>query len=113
MSLTTEGRNFALNELAGVATKMRLLDETDAEILNHEAASQDQALTWGAAASGTVSITNEPAFEIPGGTTVAAVSFRSTDGATEYARDVLAVGDQESYTNDGTYTVTAASISIT
>ena len=109
MAFTNEGKNAMLDHVKTLATHMRLLDETDAEILDHTSASQDQALTWGAASAGVLAITNTPEFQVPGGTTVAAISYRSTDGTAEYARDVV---DQESYTNNGTYTVTAASFTL-
>jgi hypothetical protein len=112
MSYTNEGKNHMLTELAAVATHMRLLNTEATEITDYTAASQDKALSWGTAAGGEISITNQPQFEIPGGTTVGAISFRSSDGLTEYARKTLDVADQEDYANDGTYTVTMATMDL-
>jgi hypothetical protein len=112
MSFTETGKNAMLDEIATVAVKMRLLDDSDTEIVDHLDASQDQSLTWGAASGGEVAITNDPEFEVKSGVTVASISFRSSDGNTEYARDELDVGDQETFANDGTYTVTAATLTI-
>ena len=112
MAFTNEGKNAMLDHLKTLATHMRLLDDTDAEILDHDSASQDKALTWGAASNGVVAITNEPVFEIPGGTTLKAYSYRSSDGLTEYGRDIIPVESRETWTNDGTHTVTAASKTI-
>jgi hypothetical protein len=111
MSLTVEGKNYALDGIASVATKARLLDNTNAEILDHVGASQDKVLSWGSASSGSVSTTTTVTFEVPAGTTVAAISYRSTDGVIEYGRDVIAVENQETYTNNGTYNLTSVTIS--
>ena len=113
MATTNDGKNYMLDQLKTVAVKMRLLDDGMLEIQDHESAGQDKDITWGDATGGVLNMTNTPEFEIPGGTTVAAVSYRNTAGTTEYARDVIVEGERESYTNDGTFTVTSASITIT
>jgi hypothetical protein len=112
MSFTATGKNAMLDEIGTIAVKMRLLDSSDAEVVDHLDASQDQSVTWGAAAAGSMAMSNNPEFEVKSGVTVKSISFRSSDGNTEYARDVLAEGDRETFANDGTYTVTAATLSI-
>jgi hypothetical protein len=112
MSFTEAGKNAMLDEIGTVAVKMRLLDDADAEIVDHLDASQDQSLTWGSASGGEVSITNDPEFEVKSGVTVKSISFRSSDGNTEYARDVLAEGDRETFANNGIYTVIDATLTI-
>lgn len=113
MSYSNDGKNAMLDHLATVATKMRLLDDASAEIVDHLDASQDKTIAWDPAATGQMGISASIEFQVKAGVTVGGISFRSTDGLTEYALDTLAVGDQETYANDGTYTVTAATLSIT
>ena len=112
MALTATGKNTALSGIVAVAVKMRLLDGSDNEVVDHDDASQDQSITWGGPDAGVVAASNDPAFEVKAGVTVKSISFRSSNGETEYAREVLAVGDQETSANDGTYTVTSATITI-
>ena len=112
MSLTTTGKNTAVEAVGAVATLMRLYDDGGSEVLNHAGSSQDKTISWGAATSGAISTSSSVSFEVKSGVTVAAISFRSSDGNTEYGRDEIAVGDQETYANDGTYNVTSATLTI-
>lgn len=70
-----------------------------------------QSLTFGAAACGTVSITNCPAFCVPGCcTTVASIGYQSS-----LCADALQADDNtadETFGSAGTLTVTSASFSI-
>ena len=113
MAFTSAGKEAMLDELGLLITKMRLLDGNDDEIVDHDDASQDQAVVWDSASGSSMALDGSCAFEVKSGITVTSISFRSTDGLTEYARDVLAVGDQETYAGDGTYTVTNATLEIT
>jgi len=120
MSLTNNGRNIGLDAIGAVALRMQLFGDeeggvgTPVAIPDHQAAAQLETIAWSAADAGSMAMsTSEVVFEVPGGWTVTAISFRSEDGNTEYGRDTLAEGDQETYSNDGTYTVTSASMSIT
>lgn len=112
MGLTTIGKNYALDALGDVVVKARLLDDVGAEVLDHLSASQDKTIAWGDATGGAMTINSSVTFQVKSGVTVAAISFRSSDGNTEYGRDELAAGDQETYANDGTYTLTSAEINL-
>lgn len=109
---TENGKNAMLDHLGTVAVKMRLLDDVEAEIVDHGDASQDKTITWGAASGGSMDMSGTLEFQVKSGITVAHISFRSSDGLTEYAKDTLAVEDQETYANDGTYTVTQATMDL-
>ena len=112
MGLLEAGKNSMLDHLGSESVLVRLYDDADAEILNISSASQDKTISWNSATGGSMSMASSIDFEIPAGTTVGAISFRSADGATEYARDVLAVENQETYTNDGTYTLSTATFNL-
>jgi hypothetical protein len=112
MAFTTTGKNAMLAEIITLAVKVRLLDDLGAEVVDHDDASQDQSITWDTPASGEVVATNQPAFEVKGGVTVAAHSYRSSDGNTEYARETLEESDQETFANNGNYTVSSATLTL-
>jgi len=112
MGLLDTGKNLMLDHLGSESVLVRLYDDADAEILNLSSASQDKTISWNSATGGSMSMIADVTFEIPAGTTVGAVSFRSADGTIEYARDVLAVEDQETYANDGTYRLNTATFNL-
>lgn len=112
MAVQTVGKNLMLDALGGVAVKARLYDTGGAEILDHADASQDKTIAWNAASGSSMAMTSSVDFQVKAGKTVGAISFRSTDGNTEYARDDLPVENQESYANDGVYTLSSATISL-
>jgi len=112
MSLTTTGKNTAVEAVGAVATLMRLYDDGGAEVLDYDGLSQDKTISWGSAINGTISIGSSVSFKVQAGVTLAAISFRSSDGNTEYGRDEIAVENQETYANDGTYNVTSATLTI-
>lgn len=115
MSFNNTGKHAMLDHVKTLATHLRLYDDDGAEIQWQEA-SQDKEVTWGNAGAvddGEVHATSQPVFDIPGGTTVAEIAYINNTGATEYARDVLDVADQETYANDGTYTVQTAKMILT
>lgn len=67
-----------------------------------------QAITWGGTTDGDFSSTNEPTFTVPGGSTVTHVQFWSaaTNGTLYGASPVT----NETFTGEGTYTVSSAAI---
>jgi hypothetical protein len=69
-----------------------------------------KAITWNAAAAGSMDDSNVPVFDVPAGTTVAFVGFWSalTSGTFYGAADVT----DESFTNQGTYTLTDADLDL-
>ena len=115
MAFTNTGKHAMLDHVASLATHVRLLDEVGDEI-EWSAASQDKEITWaaaGASEDGEIAASSQPVFDVPGGKTVGGVAFINNTGATEYARDTFAEGDRETYSNDGTYTVSTAKLIIT
>lgn len=113
MAISIIGKNLMLDRLASVAVKVRLYDSTGAEILSHTSASQDKIITWGTASASSVAMTGSVDFQVLGGKTVATISIRNLDGTTEYARDEIPVGSRESFTNDGIFTLSGATMSLT
>jgi len=68
-----------------------------------------QSVTFSAASGGSKAVSNTPAFDVPGGSTVTHVGFWDSGGTTFLASyDVT----DETFGNDGTYTVTSGSISL-
>jgi hypothetical protein len=119
MAFTTAGKNLMLDEFGSVAVLVELMgDEVGGAgpavaVPDHAAAAQQLAITFDSAAGGEVDLDAgvHPTgieFEVPGGWTVTAVRYLEALGVTEYSRDVLAVGDQETFANDGYYTVNEA-----
>ncbi len=106
MAFTNDLKTVMLDEAKTVVTRVRLLDPDMNEIVDHASASQDKTITWDSTDNDKVTATNEPVFEVKSGITVAAFSYRSTDGATEYARDIIPVESREEFTNNGTFKVT-------
>ena len=108
MALNDAAKNLMLTEFASSATHMALFDETQTEITGGTYARQ--ALTWGTASSGAISITNQPSFDIPASTTVGDVRFFSAlTGGTEYGiYDTV----DETFSNAGTYTITSATVDL-
>lgn len=76
------------------------------EIAGGSPAYARKALTFEAVAgtetAGSVDVTNQPTFDVPGGTTVGAVAFRAADGTIMADQDVV----DEVYASQGTYQLT-------
>jgi hypothetical protein len=71
-----------------------------------------KAPAWAAADTGSMAMSNDPVFDIPPSTTVRRAGFFGhLTNATPYYGDGELV--DESYTGQGTYTLTAATLSIT
>jgi hypothetical protein len=70
-----------------------------------------KAVTWNAAAAGSKAISGTPVFDVPSGTTITRVGLYSAITAGTYFGDAEIT--DETYGGQGTYTVTAATISVT
>jgi hypothetical protein len=70
-----------------------------------------QPAVWGAASGGTKSLTNQPTFDVPGGTTVRRLGFQSAASGGTYWGDADLT--DETFAAQGTYTITSASITLT
>ena len=119
MAFDTGAKNAMLDHVGTLIEKVQLFGDeeggtgTAVAIPDHEAASQLNDINWNSAANAEMSMTEASIeFEVPGGWTVTAISFRNLAGDTQHARDTLAEGDQETYSNDGTYTLTDATLKL-
>lgn len=108
MGYTVEGKNKMLDALG--VTHVGLLDETGTELTGGTPAYARKAITWNPAANGALVASNQPVFDVPASKTIASVIFMSAvTGGTELARADIA---QESYNNQGTYTLTSATLDL-
>lgn len=104
--------NTFLNALAdhggGLITHIGLVDDLGAELAS--AAYARQAVTWTAAADGLIRPTADLVFDTTAGDTVAGwVGYSALTTGTAYGGAALT---QVDYSNDGTYTLLAASTAI-
>lgn len=120
MPYTTAGKNSMLEALKGnnpsVGIAYASLHTADpgqsgtSEVTGGSPAYARKAITFGAAANGQIAASNQPVFDVPGGTTVTHVGFWSAvSGGTflGYA-DVT----DESFAGQGTYTLTSATLDL-
>jgi hypothetical protein len=117
VALGTNALNVAANAVTGAALYMSLHSASPGanganELTGGSPAYARQALTWGSASGGVASVSGTVSFNIPAGSTVAYVGLwsASTSG-TWYGAVQLA--SSESYTGQGVYQVTAASLTAT
>lgn len=116
MALNDAAKNAMLNHLATLIGFVSL--HTDVlgsgnigEVTGGTPAYARKAITWGAAAAGSVAASNAPVFDIPAAATVRRAGFQSALTAGTYYGDAELV--DEAYAGQGTYTLTAATISVT
>lgn len=120
MPYSTVGKNLMLDALRGtnptVALAYASLHTADPgdtganEVTGGTPAYARKAVTMGAASAGAIAATNQPVFDVPGGTTVTHVGFWSAvSGGTflGYA-DVT----DEVFASQGTYTLTSATLDL-
>ena len=70
-----------------------------------------KSITWNAASAGNVDSSNQPVFDVPGGTTVTRLGFQTAlTGGTYYGDAELT---DEAFGGQGTYTLTDCDISLT
>lgn len=115
--LTTIGKNTALGGIASAGLRVALhsgdpgATGSNNEISGGSPAYARQAITWNAASGGNLDSSSQPQFDIPPSTTVSHWSLWNTAGDTCYA--VGALSASESFTGQGTYTLTDADITLT
>jgi len=102
-------RNLMLDQLATVALRAALhtgdpgaANAADFELTGGSPAYARKAITWAAAASGTMDETTSPVFDVPA-TTVSWVSFWNTAGTVRYVKKDVT---DEVFAAQGTYTLT-------
>lgn len=117
MGYTNDGKHAMLDHLATQISHVSLHTAYPAtsenEVSGGEPAYARQSITWEANAGdtddGELHATNQPEFNVPEDTTVAAVGFW-TDDDVEDPGDMLAQADvtDETFANQGTYTIISA-----
>lgn len=115
MALNDTGKNVGLDAIASAIGYLSLHTNavgsgSGGEVTGGSPAYARKATVWGAAATGTVSLTNQPVFDVPA-VTVARIGLFSAATAGTYYGDGEVT--DEVFAAQGTYTVTAGSISIT
>lgn len=113
MPLSTAAKNGMLNWLAGVAgyASAHTADPGDTGAFEVSGGTYTRkAITWNAAAAGSLDNNANPALDIPAGTTVTHIGFWSALTAGTYYGS-LDVAD-EAFTNAGTYTVSDADVAL-
>ena len=110
--INTSGKNAMLDALGTLCTYMALYTDAAGTTEVTGGTYARKAITWAAASSGSKAINGTmPVFDVPAGTTVAAVGFCTAAVAgTQHAVDDVT---SETFGGAGTYTVTSASISLT
>lgn len=109
MALNETSKNLMLTELASVATSCALLNASLVELSGGSPAYARKTLTWGTASAGSMSITNDPVFDIPASGVVAYVRLYNAGGTVEYGDFAVT---QETYGGQGTYTLTDFTINL-
>lgn len=110
MGYTVQGKNKMLDELGAVIKYVGLLDEGEIELSGGNPAYARQSITWGAAANGEISATNQPVFNVPAGASVKYVVFMSdATGGIEYGRAEVV---KETFGNQGTYTIISVTLDL-
>jgi hypothetical protein len=111
MSLTTAGKNIALDALVITQARLHTGDPTDAGTANQVTGGTyaPQSIAFSAATGGARDSSSQPVFDIPGGTTVSHYSLWA--GGTCVDKGALSAA--EAFAADGQYTLTDADISLT
>ena len=122
MPLSDSGRNNAVNGLTTAVTYLSLhtADPSTtgtAEVTGGTPAYARKPVTWGAATAGTKSVSAAVTFDVPGSTTVTHFGcWTAATGGTFQGSDVLRdetdTPKSETFGGQGTYTLTAASLTI-
>ena len=115
MALNDTAKNAMLDELASLIGFMSMHTADPGATGTNEAtggspAYARKAVTWAAAASGSVAASNQPAFDVPAGTYTHCGLWSLVTGGTFYGSGDIT---DEVFAGQGTYTVTSATISIT
>jgi hypothetical protein len=116
MALNNTSKNIGLDAIVAVIGFLSLHSDVlgsgnTNELSGGTPAYARKAVTWAAASGGSVALSNQPVFDIPAAATVARVGLQSlVTGGTFYGDGEVT---DETYGGQGTYTVTAGTISIT
>lgn len=117
MGLNNGAKNTALDAIGTQNGYMSLHSGSPAttanELTGGSPAYARKAITWSAASAGSKSISNSPVFDVPAGATVACVGFcaSGTAGTNDINADDPVTS--ESFGGQGTYTITAGTVSLT
>jgi len=103
-------KNVMLDGLAAVCLRAALhsgdpggANSASNELTGGSPAYARKAITWGAAAAGTMDETTSPTFDVPAGSTVSWVSFWNTAGTVRYLKKDVT---DEVFGAQGTYQLT-------
>lgn len=115
MGMNNALKNAMLSHAGSLVGYMSLHTEypasTGNEISGGSPAYARKAVTWNAAANGSMIASNQPVFDVPASTTIKAVGFWSAaTSGTQYGDDDV---DEETFNNQGTYTATSTTLSLT
>lgn len=111
MAWSTNGKNAMLTYMGTQCGYMALYSDIAGTTEITGGTYARKAITWGAAANGSIAISNSPVFDVPAGATVRAQGVcTALTGGTQYGFDDV---QAEAFGGAGTYTVTAFTGSIT
>lgn len=117
MPLNDNGKNVALGGLAAVAgfASLHTANPNPSggnEVTGGSPAYARKAITWNTPNAGNLDSSNAPVFDIPAGTTVTHFGLWSAaTGGTFYGGEPLSA--PETFTGQGTYTLTDADVNLT
>lgn len=117
MPLSTTGRNLAVDGVTAGVTHISLHTADPSttganEVSGGSPAYARKAVSWAAASGGSAGITGSVVFDIPASTTVAYFGLWSASTAGTF-RGGGALSASETFGGQGTYTLTAATVSVT
>lgn len=113
MPYTNDAKNAMLDHLATLALRVSLhTADPGTTGLNEVAggAYADQAITWNAAAAGSLDSSNTPVFDVPAATTITHFGIWNTGKTVFYGGAALSAS--ETFTDAGTYTLTDADLDL-
>lgn len=109
MGYNASGKNLMLDALGAAVGYAGLLNASGTEISGGSPAYARKAVTWNAAATGAMTASNQPAFDVPAVTVGYVALFTALTGGTEHVRDEVT---NETFAAQGTYTVTSISLDL-
>lgn len=113
MALTNGLFNTGLDAMVGTADSVSLHESDPDPSGTNEVSGGSyarQTPTWDAASGGAVSISSSISFDVPGGSTVAYVGLWDSTGPTW--KGSIELSASESFSGDGTFTVTSMTITL-
>jgi hypothetical protein len=113
MALNSTAKNLALEELADAAIYISLHTADPGSTGTSEVTGGTYArksITWAAASSGAIALSNQPVLDVPAGTTITHIGLWSAvSGGTFYGGDDIT---SEAFVSAGTYRVDSGSVTI-